>query len=198
VASGAGVSVVCLVLPGCCVLLLSLLFLVWFVCPQLPGLGMLVNFHPVLHNILPGGLSEDPVVNRSNPSAGSFTAYHNCTFIATTDIHAGQEMFGSVADDWYAEHVVSMPVASDFKKADDLVKDLQQFRTTNSNIDEATMLNIIYRIKNEIVDSSVGMRKLIPDSLERLEDFAERGTAMASLLNRGEQWLKENGMSLVS
>eukprot|EP00550_Attheya_septentrionalis_P006819 CAMPEP_0198296022 /NCGR_PEP_ID=MMETSP1449-20131203/30586_1 /TAXON_ID=420275 /ORGANISM="Attheya septentrionalis, Strain CCMP2084" /LENGTH=163 /DNA_ID=CAMNT_0043996503 /DNA_START=64 /DNA_END=551 /DNA_ORIENTATION=+ len=56
---------------------------------NLPGIGMLANFHPVLSNVIPDGLTEEPIHDRKrDPGAGSVTSYHNSTFIATRNISA--------------------------------------------------------------------------------------------------------------
>ena len=163
---------------------------------MLPGIGMLVNFHPVLHNTMPTSLIEDPLVDRSHPSAGSYTSYHNCSFQSTREIKAGHEIFASVGDEWYSQHDLPIPIKKDYEKADRLLRDLLQFYNDNpQTVQDATMMDILYRLKNEILAEDKNIIGLLPDSIEDLMDFVDRGTAEAFLSIRSEDWLTQNGKS---
>ena len=162
----------------------------------LPGIGMLLNFHPVLHNVFPGSLYEDPLDSRSIPTAGSFTAYHNLSYIVTADISAGQELFISVYEEWFNQKSFSsVPSQGDFQKADKLIRDLVNFRKSNPLIHEATMQQILYRIKTEMQSgvSSQKLLSLIPDSWSELQDAFQRGSARATLLEVGMEELQKTG-----
>ena len=132
-----------------------------------PGIGMLLNFHPVLQNVFPGSLCEDPLDSRSIPTAGSFTAYHDLSFIATADISVGQELFISVYEEWLNQKSFSsVPSQEDFQKADKLIHYFVNFQKSYPLIHEATMQQILYRIKTEMQSgvSSQKLLSLIPDS----------------------------------
>lgn len=182
----------------------------------LPGLGMLLNFHPVLHNVIPTSLWEDPIIlsrasgatttttttAATSPMAGSFTAYHNVTYIATTDIQIGQELFGSVSDEWLSTSATQLPLERDFQRADQIIQNLHQFlfpssnnKNKSSSFTEATALDIIHRIKTEMnVGNNQKPFDLIPDSLDKFHDAYERGTARSSLVEQDFPKLQRTGV----
>lgn len=173
----------------------------------LPGLGMLLNFHPVLHNVIPTSLREDPInISRGSsatscPTAGSYTTYHNVTYIATKEIQMGQELFGSVSDEWLINSATGLPLERDFHRADLIIQHLHQFffpndsNSSSSNFTEATIIDIIHRIKTEMnLGDNQNVFNLIPDSLERFHDAYKRGTARSSLKEHDIQSLLKTGM----
>jgi hypothetical protein len=173
----------------------------------LPGLGMLLNFHPVLHNVIPTSLREDPIniskgTTANCPTAGSYTTYHNVTYVATKDIQMGQELFGSVSDEWLTNSATGLPLERDFQRADLIIQHLHQLffpspqnNGSSSNFTEATIIDIIHRIKTEMdLRDNQNLFKLIPDSLDRFHDAYKRGTARSSLKEHDVQSLLKTGV----
>lgn len=168
----------------------------------LPGLGMLVNFHPLLSNVIPGGLRDEPLLNRGkDPGVGSSTAYHNFTFVSEDIIYAGEEVFAAVGDGWFDHHDQNdddnnLPLRVDHQMADKIINGLAKFLHDHPDVTEAQFLDILRRAKNEMIQNNGKLRGLIPDSIEGFLDATDRGTARAALANRDMDWLRANGKCL--
>lgn len=169
----------------------------------LPGVGMLANYHPTLDNVVLGSLKDEPLLQRSkDPAAGASTSYHDFSFIAGDVISAGQEIFVPPGDGWLSfydsekDQRVSVPLKHDYESADAIVAKLAEFRKNYTNISEAQFLDILYRMKNEVIQKRNNLQHLIPDSIEGLHDAASKGTARTMLNERKLDWLKSNGKCL--
>jgi hypothetical protein len=70
-----------------------------------PGIGMLANGDPQLHNVLPykPTLYDAGLIRHGSPGAGSITAYHNYSWHAQKDIPVGGEIFVNYGPDWFRE-----------------------------------------------------------------------------------------------
>ena len=76
------------------------------VMSTIPGIGMLANGDPNLHNVLPNikpKIDNAGQTRTQSPGAGAFTHYHNLTWYAKTDIKAGDELFVNYGEDWFKE-----------------------------------------------------------------------------------------------
>lgn len=95
-----------------------------------PGLYSVMNCNPAFHNVGRGDFDYDDQVggHRSeNPSFGSMTPYHNGRTVATTDIFVGSELFNYYGDHWFESRYNEfglIPLATDYKRAESLLKDL--------------------------------------------------------------------------
>ena len=174
--------------------------------------AMLTNFHPTLGNVLPGGLSDANYSNgdRGSPGTGAYTSYDNFTFVAKTDIEAGQEILASVNENWYdylreKKPGIFTPTKDDYDRADKLVKRLAGFRRNHSErVTDAQFLDMLYRIKTEMLSSEppksdsqdANIIRLLPSSLSGFDAAAAKGTARSQLNERSLDWLKENGRCL--
>ena len=172
--------------------------------------AMLANFHPTLGNVLPGGLSDVTYSNRGNPGTGAYTSYDNFTFVAKTDIQAGEEILASVNENWYdylreKKPGIFTPTKDDYDRADKLVKHLAEFRRNHSGrVTDAQFLDMVHRIKTEMLSygpsksnsNDANIIQLLPSSLSGFDAAAEKGTARSQLNERSLDWLEKNGRCL--
>lgn len=174
--------------------------------------AMLVNFHPTLGNVLPGGLSDVTYSNgdRGVPGTGAYTSYDNFTFVAKADIQAGQEILASVNENWYdylreKKPGIFTPTKDDYDRADKLVKHLAEFRRNHSGrVTDAQFLDMVHRIKTEMLSygpsksnsNDANIIQLLPSSLSGFDAAAEKGTARSQLNERSLDWLEQNGRCL--
>lgn len=173
--------------------------------------AMLTNFHPTLGNVLPGGLAFNSNGDRSSPGTGAFTSYDNFTFVAKTDIGAGQEILASVHDNWYDDFLkekkpgIFVPTKDDYQRADKLVTRLAEFRRNHDgHVSDAQFLDMLLRIKTEMMSSpesksnpqDANIIGLLPSSLSEFHASSEKGTARSQLNERSLDWLERNGRCL--
>uniref|UniRef100_A0A7S4JNF3 SET domain-containing protein n=1 Tax=Odontella aurita TaxID=265563 RepID=A0A7S4JNF3_9STRA len=163
----------------------------------LPGIGTLANFHPTLSNVIPGGLTFEPTLDRRQDSGvGASTSYHNFTFIAKEYISAGHEIFASVGEGWFKYHNENndnaIPLKEDYDSADKIVQRLAFFRENNPSVEEAQFLDILRRIKKEMINNE-RLKRIIPESIKQFDDATTRGVARAILKESGIQWLRQHG-----
>lgn len=174
--------------------------------------AMLTNFHPTLGNVLPGGLSDVNYSNgdRGSQGTGAYTSYDNFTFVAKTDIQAGQEILASVNENWYdylreKKPGVFTPTKEDYERADKLVKRLADFRRNrNGRVSDAQFLDMVHRIKTEMLSyetsksnsQDANIIQLLPSSLSGFDAAANKGTARSQLNERSLDWLERNGRCL--
>jgi hypothetical protein len=66
-----------------------------------PGIGCTVNSVLDLQNVVSTrGSNYDAMVDRGNPSAGSFSPYHNSLTVTTMDVPAGAELLADYGETW--------------------------------------------------------------------------------------------------
>ena len=154
-----------------------------------------------LANVIPGGLAYEPILHRRrDPGSGALTPYHNFTFIAKEDIASGQELFASVGEGWFQYHGEangqSIPLKEDYDKADSIIKNLMIFHERYPNITEAQFLDIIRRIKKDMIVNNAKLVMLMPESMEDFQRTAEKGAARMLLNEKSTNWLQRNGQCL--
>ena len=178
----------------------------------LPELAMLMNFHPTLYNVAFGDAKFHPMLNRYlDPGAGGFTAYHDAPFIVRSElsslplqlheqhihIQAGDELFLQVSDDWFSSFDPPLPVRSDYEIVNSIMSKLYSMYH-KSELSEAAMRDVLLRLKSEILSSEAWedrpfLSKLIPTSIEGMEDVHFRGVDRVELKGHSLEWLEENG-----
>ena len=98
--------------------------------------------------VLAGGLKEGSNLRRNmDPGAGASTSYNNFTFIATTNITAGQELFAPIGKSWYAyyENLVRgerIAYKEDYEFVDKLILALSKFIEDHPELSEAQFLGM--------------------------------------------------------
>jgi hypothetical protein len=158
----------------------------------LPGIHSLANFHNVLGNVMEGGLTRTPTDRYSDPLVGSFSNYHDFTYIASTDIERGQEIFTKSTDEWFEK--AKLPPADDYATAFDIVVPLLDYHKKYKDISEAQWIDILYRLKEELIQTP-GVAQLIPKTLEDLLKVEASSIEEAVLEPRSLEWVKETGKS---
>ena len=88
-----------------------------------PGLGMVANAHPGLHNVNNDGCSDRAPLPRKHPQAGAISKYQEQSFSTTMNVPAGGELLINYGSDWYetTPALVSQPLEEDYKAANDLL-----------------------------------------------------------------------------
>lgn len=76
------------------------------------------------------------------------------------------------------------------------MKDLAKFRKDNPDMGESAFLDVLLRIRTEMMRDVKSVKVLIPDTEEGLLKAAEKGTARFLLNERPLEWIKENGTEL--
>jgi len=162
-----------------------------------PGLGALANSHTGLVNCDMMRPSNDIVgLHRSaDPSAGSFSSFHNLGFMAEKDIPAGMELFVQYGDDWFSGREYKfgpLPLSDHFKDADEIVETFWK----NVKEDDPLAESLYELTKNLVTD--VKLRMAIPETMEKAKEARSSGTAMLTVPNviRSPEWLEENGICL--
>lgn len=77
--------------------------------------------------------------------------------------------------------------------ADKLMKDLNSYKNDHPNLSEAAFLDILLRIKKEMIHRNEAFELLIPETIEQVLKGAEIGTARTRLNERSIKWIEENG-----
>lgn len=154
----------------------------------LPGIGSLANYHAFLQNVVVGGFTYDAT------TVGSSTAYHNFSFVASTAIKAGDELFvGPIHMDRQ-----SYPTSEDYIRAQELVDGLVELREKHPRWTDIQWIDILYRLQHEMLPSQSDQRlkELLPQTLSDLLLAKEKGAAKYQLRDRDLEWVKQHGYCL--
>ena len=76
------------------------------VMSAVPGIGMLSNGEVRLFNVVPAmtpTMDNAGVTRMNSPASGSFTHYHNLTWMVEKDMDAGSEIFLNYGEGWFRE-----------------------------------------------------------------------------------------------
>jgi hypothetical protein len=167
----------------------------------LPGVGSLANYHTYRSNAIEGGLTYDAQAD------GSYTAYHNFSFVSTKTIQAGEEIFvgdslltsrsdrveGHLWDPWrdYPKH-------HDYQRAQDIVNGLTLLQSNHPEWTEMQWMDILYRTKKEMMVSNEDqiVQSLLPETLQELLLMKDEGVANQGMQKRDLKWLQQNGYCL--
>jgi hypothetical protein len=156
----------------------------------LPGVGSLANYHAGLANVMEGSLSYDPV------PGGASTAYHNYSFMAYSDIKAGDELFlggGRLHQDQRWE---DYPRPDDYTRLKKLTRELVALKKKLTSPNEIQWIDVLYRLKNEMMQKeSHQVRNMMPSTLEELHQLERKGPK-AELLDRDFAWIQKHGYCL--
>ena len=86
-----------------------------------------------------------------------------------------------------------IPLASDYQVADLLVQDLLTYKESHPDLSESAFLDILLRIKTEMVQEFKAFKILLPGDIEEVEEMAEKGTARTMLNEHTIEWVEKNG-----
>eukprot|EP00539_Tryblionella_compressa_P012070 CAMPEP_0178807154 /NCGR_PEP_ID=MMETSP0745-20121128/16764_1 /TAXON_ID=913974 /ORGANISM="Nitzschia punctata, Strain CCMP561" /LENGTH=1120 /DNA_ID=CAMNT_0020467107 /DNA_START=31 /DNA_END=3391 /DNA_ORIENTATION=- len=158
----------------------------------LPGIASLINHHPTLMNVVPGGLKLDTQEANTTIMAGSSSAYHGFQMIASTFVFAGQELFLDYNGEQSAKHPLlpssrvldGMPRADDYHEAEKIVNALwllheKQAHNFQQSFTPAQWIDLLHRIRTEILvhERREWIGSLLPRTFEELESAYEQGVA---------------------
>jgi hypothetical protein len=125
--------------------------------------------------------------------AGSYTNYHNFSFIAGGNITQGQEIFTDGTVGWFEE--ANLPVKKDYARVDKIVSSLVAHQQKHPHLSEEHWIDILYRMRTEMIAGEAIVAQLIPKTLKELHGMKERGAASANFIPRDFEWIKASGES---
>jgi hypothetical protein len=159
----------------------------------LPGLPSLVQSHSSLDNVILSGSTLDSTLYRDQfRMAGSFTAYHNVTLIAKTQIQKGQELFLFPTNFQQQQH--SLPTREMMDTAEMLVQEIAKY-AASTQLTSAQWTDLLYRIRNDVMVNAE-VADLLPRSEYALNKAIEQGLARSKLLDRTRDWMQLEGTCL--
>lgn len=145
-----------------------------------------------MSNVFEGGLTKSTTDRYTDPLAGSYSEYHDFTYIAATDIAQGEEIFTKGPDKWFEK--AGLPAEDDYSQAHSIILSLLEYHDEFPDVSEAQWVDILYRLKEEMIDSP-GVAMLIPTTLEGVLEIQRQPIEEAVLESRDWEWVKENGKS---
>lgn len=156
----------------------------------LPGVQALSNYHTLFANAIKGGLNHSESDRNTDYSAGSYTSYHDYTMISQTEIHPGSEIFSDGPEEWRNEF--NMPSMEDLKQTEEMINKLHEYHMQNEDITEEQWIDILYRMREEMITKQ-GVASLFPRTLEELLEMKSSGAGKRNLKPRSFDWIKKNG-----
>jgi hypothetical protein len=160
----------------------------------LPGVRSLANFHSSLANAFEGGLTMRTSDRYNDRMAGSYTNYHSFTPIATSTIQMGQEIFLDAPPGWFSDDA-KLPERKDYEEAQKIVSSLLDYHSKFPDLSEDHWIDILYRMKTEIVPN-LSVSKALPSTIEELLQMGSSSVERAGLTTRDFNWVKQHGKSL--
>ena len=88
------------------------------------------------------------------------------------------------------------PLGADYLIADKLLNDLANFKLNHPDLSEAAFLDVILRLKTEILNKNKNIHKLIPESTKEILEASKKGSAKSILNERSMEWIAKNGKAL--
>ena len=159
----------------------------------LPGVQSLANFHSSLANAFEGGLTMSPTDRHKDRMAGSYTNFHGFTPIATSTIQRGQEIFLDAPPGWFSLDA-KLPERKDYEEAQKIVSSLLDYHSKFPDLSEVHWIDILHRLKTEIVPNLI-VSKALPSTIEELLLMGSSSVERAALTSRDFEWVKQHGKS---
>jgi hypothetical protein len=171
-----------------------------------PGLDAAVNCHAALVNLdraFPD-YDDTPLHRSKDPSAGSFSLYHNGSSLVTHSIPKGGELFKNYGDDWFYQRTeYTGPVVSDYQKAQRL---LQEFSWRIPKQVQETVYSLILDIRavwnkhdntNDPRHHHARLLQALPNDSYNLTTITTKQDGLRSFhqpnATRSVEWLQEHG-----
>ena len=149
-----------------------------------------MNYHTTYANVIPGGLTDAASDRYDDPMVGAYTNYHGFNLIATSQIRQGQELFLEGNSEWLDE--TKFPQRKVFETAQKIVDALFAYQNKFPDITEEHWIDILHRLKTEMLHDTVVV-KVLPSTLGELLLMAESGVEWGEMIRRDFDWVSRNG-----
>jgi hypothetical protein len=159
----------------------------------LPGIGSLANYHALFQNAVAGGLTYDATTE------GSSTAYHNFSFIASTAIKAGDEIFVGPAFSFDRQASwKDYPTSEEYIRTQELVDGLVELREKHPRWTDIEWIDILHRVQHEMLlsEGDQRLKHMLPQTLDDLLLAKKKGAMKYQLKDRDLGWIQQHGYCL--
>jgi hypothetical protein len=126
--------------------------------------------------------------------AGSSTSYHGLDFLATQDISAGEELFVDSKQDWVGTS--GLPSKDEYVRASSIVVALIGYLEKHGDLSEEQWIDILYRMRQEIMKHEPAVASLLPKTLKYLKKANQTTIFKMDVTERSLEWLEEHGKCL--
>jgi hypothetical protein len=121
---------------------------------------------------------------------GSYSITNAFSLRANTLIQQGQEILLEGDNEWLNK--AGIPLHEEYAKARKIVDSLVSFQSQYPSVSEEHWIDIMYRMKNEMVEDQTAAN-LLPSTLEELRQMASYGLEVTKLIPRDMSWIKKHG-----